>query len=56
VENGAITGRVKDTMVSGNIYEALKRVEAIGDEAKWVGGALRAPALYLPALAVATKG
>ncbi len=56
VENGAIVGRVKDTMVSGNIYEALKRVEAIGDEARWVGGALRAPELYLSALAVATKG
>ena len=56
VENGQITGRVKDTMVSGNIYEALKKVEAIGNEAKWVGGALRSPALYLSSLAVATKG
>jgi PmbA protein len=56
VENGTIVGRVKNTMVSGNIYQALKRVEAIGDEAEWVGGALKAPALYLPALAVATKG
>lgn len=56
VENGEIVGRVKNTMVSGNIYEVLKRVEAIGDQAKWVGGALKAPALYLPALAVATKG
>jgi len=56
VENGEVIGRVKNTMVSGNIYEALKRIEAIGNEAKWVGGALKAPALYLPALAVATKG
>ena len=56
VENGEITGRVKDTMVSGNIYEALKDIEAVGDEARWVGGALKTPALYLSGLAVAAKG
>jgi len=56
VENGEIVGRVKDTMVSGNIYDVLKELAAIGREAKWVGGMLRIPALYLPALAVASKG
>jgi len=47
---------VKDTMVSGNIYDALKGLVAIGREAKWVGGTLKTPALYLPSLAVASKG
>jgi len=56
VENGEIVGRVKDTMVSGNIYDVLKELAAIGREAKWVGGMLRIPALYVPALAVASKG
>ena len=56
VENGEIVGRVKDTMVSGNIYDALKELAAIGHEAKWVGGSLKTPALYLPRLAVASKG
>ena len=56
VENGEIVGRVKDTMVSGNIYDALKGLVAIGREAKWVGSALRTPALYLPSLAVSSKG
>jgi len=56
VENGEIVGRVKDAMVSGNIYDALKELIAIGREAKWVGGALWTPALYLPGLAVASKG
>ena len=56
VENGEIVGRVKDTMVSGNIYDALKGIVAIGSEAKWVGGALRTPPLYLSSLAVASKG
>ena len=56
VERGEIVGRVKDTMVSGNIYHALKELTAIGNEAKWVGGILRTPALYCPRLAVASKG
>lgn len=55
VENGEIVGRVKDTIVSGNIYEALKELAAIGREAKWVGGTLLTPALHLPGLAVASK-
>jgi PmbA protein len=56
VERGEIVGRVKDTMVSGNIYHALKELTAIGNEAKWIGGILRTPALYCPRLAVASKG
>jgi len=56
VERGEIVGRVKDTMVSGNIYHALKELNAIGHEAKWVGGILRTPALYCSSLAVASKG
>ncbi len=56
VERGEIVGRVKDTMVSGNIYHILKELNAIGREAKWVGGMLRSPALYCSSLAVASKG
>ncbi len=55
VENGKIVGRVKDTMVSGNIYQLLKQITAIGSEAKWVGGFLNTPPLYLPSLSVASK-
>ena len=59
VENGEITGRVKDTMVSGNVYQLLKElkeIEAIGSEAKWVGGSLQTPHLYFPKLSVASNG
>ena len=55
VESGKIVGRVKDTMVSGNVYQVLKQVEAIGSEARWVGGFLQAPPLYCPSLSVAAK-
>ena len=56
VENGEIVGRVKDTMVSGNVYQLFKQIGAIGSEAKWVGGFLQTPHLYFPSLSVASKG
>lgn len=55
VEKGEITGRVKDTMVSGNVYQVLSQIEAIGDEARWVEGFLSTPCLYCTGLSVATK-
>ncbi len=55
VENGKIVGRVKDTMVSGNIYQLLKQVAAIGNEPKWVDGFLQTPHIYCPSLSVASK-
>ena len=55
VESGKIAGRVKDTMVSGNIYQILKQIAAIGNEAKWVGSFLKTPPLYCPSVSVASK-
>jgi len=55
VESGKIVGRVKDTMVSGNIYQVLKQITAVGSEAKWVGGFLQTPHLYCPSVSVASK-
>jgi len=55
VESGKIVGRVKDTMVSGNVYQVLKEIIAIGSEAKWVAGFLHTPPLYCPRLSVASK-
>jgi len=55
VESGKIVGRVKDTMVSGNVYQVLKQIEAIGSDAKWVGSFLQTPHLYCPSLSVASK-
>lgn len=54
IERGEITGRVKDTMLSGNIYQALKDIWGIGRRGRWVGN-LFSPPLYLH-LSVASKG
>jgi len=55
VESGKIVGRVKNTMVSGNIYQIFKQITAIGSETKWVGGFLNTPPLYCSSVSVASK-
>jgi PmbA protein len=55
VESGKIVGRVKDTMVSGNVYQVLKGIIAIGSDARWVGSSVSTPSLYCPSVSVARK-
>ncbi|MFQ5860829.1 MAG: TldD/PmbA family protein [Dehalococcoidia bacterium] len=55
VEKGKIVGRVKNTLISGNVYTVLKEVAAVARESEWVGGSLKLPALYCRNVAVATK-
>ncbi|KZL50332.1 peptidase C69 [Nodularia spumigena CENA596] len=46
VKNGQIIGRVKDTMVAGNVYTVLKQLVALGSDADWNGSC------YTPSLIV----
>lgn len=46
VKNGQVIGRVKDTMVAGNVYTALKQLIALGGDADWNGSC------YTPSLIV----
>lgn len=55
IENGKLAGRVKDTMVAGNTYEALKNIAAIGSEPEWVGGSFYAPPILVADLSVSTR-
>ncbi len=55
VENGEIVGRVKDTMISGNVYKVLSQVEHVGDSSDWVFGSMRSPALQCLGVEVAAK-
>ncbi|MHB8105153.1 MAG: TldD/PmbA family protein [Dehalococcoidales bacterium] len=56
IEKGEIVGRVKDTMVSGNVYQILKDIAAIGSETKWVSSFLQTPPFYCKGLSVSSKG
>jgi PmbA protein len=38
IENGKLVGRVKDVMLAGNAFEALKDITAISKEREWVSG------------------
>ncbi len=53
VEVGEIVGRVKNVMASGNVYDLLRNVTAVGSDTRWVGGFLKTPSLYFPKLSVA---
>ena len=55
IESGRIIGRVKDTMVSGNVYQLLKEITAVGSDAKWEGGSINTPSFYCPGVSVAVK-
>ena len=45
VEEGAVVGRVKNTVIAGNVYQALTEIEALGAETQWIGGSLQSPAI-----------
>ena len=52
IENGEVVGRVKDVMLAGNTYDALRDIIAIGDKAEWVGGSLIAPPIQIEKLSI----
>jgi PmbA protein len=54
IERGEITGRVKDAAVAGNVYELLKRIGGVGDDARWTGKRF-APSLLLEGVSVARR-
>ncbi len=54
IENGKIIGRVKNTMVAGNVYQLMNNITAIGTDARWIGG-INTPSLYFTSVSVASK-
>ncbi|NRB07646.1 MAG: TldD/PmbA family protein [Richelia sp.] len=55
VRNGRVFGRVKDTMVTGNIYDALKQLVKLGGDADW-NGSFYTPSLIVEGLSIIGKG
>jgi PmbA protein len=53
VENGKIVGRVKDTVVAGNVYKLLADI-TLASDARWQGG-IFTPSIFCPAVPVAAK-
>ena len=55
VEKGQIVGRVKNTMVAGNIFEAFNNLIDLSDRADWVGGSSYLPYMLFAGLGVASR-
>lgn len=55
VEDGEITGKVKNTMIAGNVYELLNRDIQLGKEPEWVMGGLKTPQVVVPGVNVVQK-
>ncbi len=56
VEKGEIVGRVKDTMIAGNVMDALCRSLVVGNDDRWVGGVLRTPSILCEGVSVSSGG
>jgi PmbA protein len=56
VEKGEIVGRVKDTMIAGNVMEALARPISVGNDARWVGSGLHSPSILCDGVSVSSGG
>jgi PmbA protein len=55
IEKGEIVGRVKDLSIAGNVYDLLKNVAAVSQEALWVYNTFYAPYILIPEMNVAGK-
>jgi PmbA protein len=55
VDNGEITGRVKDAAIAGNAFELLRRIKAIGSEGRWLSGTRYVPPIVIDGVNVARR-
>ncbi|GAB4302262.1 MAG: TldD/PmbA family protein [Oscillatoriaceae cyanobacterium] len=54
VKRGEVVGRVKDTMVAGNVYTALAHLVELGGDAQWNGSCFT-PSVIVDGLSVTAK-
>jgi PmbA protein len=55
IVKGKIVGRVKDLSIAGNIYDLLKNVGGVSQEAQWVNSSFYVPYVLLPEMNVMAK-
>ena len=57
VRNGEVVGRVKNTMIAGNVYELLKdQLIGLSDRAEWYFGIMSTPAIAIDGVGVVSQG
>ncbi|MDY7021976.1 MAG: metallopeptidase TldD-related protein, partial [Cyanobacteriota bacterium] len=55
VKKGKIVGRLKNTMVAGNIFEAFNQLGDLSDRPEWFGGGSYIPSILFNQLGVAAR-
>ena len=55
VSKGRVVGRVKNTVITGNAYRALRNVLALESTSHWVGGSLQTPAICSGGVSVSSN-
>jgi PmbA protein len=55
IHKGEIIGRVKDTMLAGNVYNAVKQIVALGNDSDW-NGPYYTPSVIVEGLSITGKG
>ena len=55
IENGELIGRVKDTMISGNIYTALNNVIELSNSPRWYWSNIYSPDMLLDGFMITSK-
>jgi len=57
VRKGEVVGRVKNTMIAGNVYELLKdQLIGLSDRAEWHFGIMKTPAIAIDGVGVVSQG
>jgi PmbA protein len=54
IQQGQIVGRVKDTMMAGNVYTALKNLVALGNDIDW-NGSCHTPSVLVEGLSINSR-
>ncbi len=55
IKDGKIKGRIKNCMISGNIFDVLKNITEISKEQEWVYGSMYFPYFLIDGMTVAGK-
>jgi PmbA protein len=55
IKNGEISGRVKDVMITGNIFETFNQIISISKEREIIFGNLLSPYFYIDRVSVSSK-
>jgi PmbA protein len=57
IEHGQVVGRVKNTMVAGNLFESFRHhLAELSSERQWIFGSAHLPAILFEHLGVASRG